>query len=146
MDLPHGSWAGSYSPVCDAAWGPSLPWQLSGWQAHRGEGGGSTGWVITEELSQTVWCYLNNRNRQPCVAATLHPILTGRWWEKCKCEVNQQLSGSDSKSAISGRSQGDIRQLHANLLDHNTVQWGLMPGRVDWWEGRTGMCLQISRD
>ena len=74
MDLPHGSWAGSYSPVCDAAWGPSLPWQLSGWQAHRGEGGGSTGWVITEELSQTVWCYLNNCN------SPVWRLLSTRFW------------------------------------------------------------------
>ena len=146
MGLPHGNWAGSYSPVCDAAWGPSLPWALTEWQAHKGEGGGSTGWVITEELSSDS-LILSQQPEQTSVAATLHPILTGCWWEKSKCEVNQQLSGSDSKSAISGLSQGDIRQLQANLLDHNTVQWGLMPRRVDWREVKLGgMCFQISRD
>ena len=136
MDLPHGNWAGSYSPVCDAAWGPSLPWALTEWQAHKGEGGGSTGWVITEGLSSDS-LILSQQPEQTSVAATLHPILTGCWWEKGKCEVNQQLSGSDSKSAISGchRVTSDSCRLISwttTLYNEDWCPEGWIGGRENW--------------
>lgn len=101
----------------------------------------STGWVITEGPMFTR-CHHNSGSNPG------EGVLSTQFWlefcaERTDVKWADSYQGMTQKVHFPGclRVRSDSCRLFS---DHNTVQWQLMPRRVDWQEGRTGCASESS--